>query len=594
MGQRLFYVSVGGEPGKGPFALDDVRTRIAGGSLPAGALVCEVGSTEWRSAASLDAPDAPAPAGPLPPPPPPLPPPRLASPPRRSGGRRLVAIVGAIVAVLALGGGIAGFLWMRASAPNLCPGTPRLLASLRSPVVVEAYVTRGLPTLDKFVLHLQRLFAQYQASSGGHFRFSIVEAKDEESKKKAKEAGLAEQPFGETTGTDQDRAVITEGYMGLVFKYEEQQDVIKFLPPDRTDGLEFWIDNKIREMVAKADGRVYRIGLLTGHGEIAPSEENLVPSNTGKFSIQGIITQNFPFYRFSDVDLHGGSAEIDPALQGLIVTQPESDLTDAELARLDAFVLQGKPVAFFVGAANVRRGDASMHAALSTHGLERLLAGYGIELGRDLVVDLDPKASASITTQTASGPVKVQLPFVPLVIDDDHRLDPSFPVFFRMSEVAFPMASSLVIHRDKQPQATLRELARSSPRAMRVTGDAIDLHPLARWTRTGAEGPVVLAVAEEGTIHGAFDPARESVRHARVLVVASSQFLANPLARAGNAAEPASAPGQGFGDEPLLQVAGPYAQQEATSTILAFKNTLDWLSFEDDLVDCNLMADAGR
>ena len=314
----------------------------------------------------------------------------------------------------------------------------------------------------------------------------------------------------------------------------------------------------------------------------------------GKFSIQGIITQNFPFYRFSEVDLHGGSAEIDPALQGLVVTQPESDLTDAELARLDAFVLQGKPVAFFVGAANLRRGDASMHAALSTHGLERLLAGYGIELGRDLVVDLDPKASASVSTQTASGLVKVQLPFVPRVFDDDHRLDSSFPIFFRMSEVALPMASSLVMHREKQPEATLRELARSSPRAVRVTGDVVDLHPLARWTPAGAEGPVVLAVAEDGTIHGAFDPARKSTGHARVLVVASSQFLTNPLARAGNAAEPASALSPVGGDAPLLQVAGPYAQQEVTATILTFKNTLDWLSFEDDFVDCSLMAVAGR
>ncbi len=41
--------------------------------------------------------------------------------------------------------------------------------------------------------------------------------------------------------------------MGLVLKYGEQEDVIKFLPPDRTDGLEFWITNKIREIRDKGD-----------------------------------------------------------------------------------------------------------------------------------------------------------------------------------------------------------------------------------------------------------------------------------------------------------------------------------------------------
>ena len=47
-----------------------------------------------------------------------------------------------------------------------------------------------------------------------------------------------------------------------------------------------------------------------------------------------------------------------------------------------------------------------------------------------------------------------------------------------MEEVAFPMASSLVVHREKQPEATLHEIARSSPRAVRVTGDAVDLRPV--------------------------------------------------------------------------------------------------------------------
>jgi len=593
MAERLFYVSVGGEPGRGPVPLDAVRTRIAGGSLPADALICEVGSTEWRTAASLDSPDAPAPSGPLPPPPPPLPPVRIASPPRRSGGGRIVALVAAGVAALALVAGIGGFLWMRASTPKLCPGTPRLLASLRSPIVVEAYVTRGLPKLDEFVRHLQKLLGQYEASGGGHFRYSVIEAKDEDSRRKAKEAGLVEQPYGEASGTEQETASLAKGYMGLVFKYGDQQDVIKFLPPDRTDGLEFWIDNKIRELRAKAENRQYHLGVLTGNGEIAVDEENLVPSNTGKFSMKGIITQNFPFYGFSPVDLRGG-AEIDPAIQGLIVTQPDSDLSDAELARIDAFILQGKPVAFFVGAANVRRGDASMRASLSTHGLERLLAGYGIELGRDVVVDVDPKASPSVTVTTTTGLGRVQIPFVPLVGEEDHRLDASFPAFFRLEQVAFPLASSLVLHREKQPEATLRELARSSPRAVRVAGDAVDLHPLEKWTPDGAEGPVVLAVAEEGTLHGAFDPGRKSTGRARLLVVASSQFLANPLARAGNPAE--SGPMMAFvaGDEHLLQVASPYAQQQLTSTILVFKNTLDWLSFEDDLVDCSLAVGSAR
>ena len=39
-------------------------------------------------------------------------------------------------------------------------------------------------------------------------------------------------------------------------------------------------------------------------------------------AIQGIITQNFPFYTFQDVDLKGGETEIPDELDGLLVTQP--------------------------------------------------------------------------------------------------------------------------------------------------------------------------------------------------------------------------------------------------------------------------------
>jgi len=38
------------------------------------------------------------------------------------------------------------------------------------------------------------------------------------------------------------------------------------------------------------------------------------------------------------------------------------------------------------------------------------------------------------------------------------------------------------------------------------------------------------------------------------------------------------------GDEQLLMAAGPYAQQFITGTILVFKNTLDWISGDTDLL----------
>src|SRR5262249_17343348 len=160
------------------------------------------------------------------------------------------------------------------------------------------------------------------------------------------------------------------GFMGLVFKYGPEKDAIKFLPPERSDGLEFWITNKVREIRDKGDDIKHKIGVLTGHDEIKLSESNLVPSQMGKPSMQAIITRTFPFYTLSDVDLKNGDQAIDEGLDGLIITQPGKDLTEKELRRIDEFVMRGKSLAIFASWVNVKNSDATMNATVSAHGLE--------------------------------------------------------------------------------------------------------------------------------------------------------------------------------------------------------------------------------
>src|SRR5580700_5640239 len=251
----------------------------------------------------------------------------------------LIAIVAAILVALnalsALG------LYARKDVTRtekytLSKGSGSLLRSMKQELVIDAYVTRGLPKLDAFVRDLRDLLQEYKNAGGGKFDYSIIEPKDEDTKKKAKDAGLIEQPFGEASANDE-KAAVTQGFMGLVFRYGEQQDVIKFLPPERTDGLEFWISNKIREIRDKGDDIHHKVGVLSGHDEIKTTDNNLAPANMGKISMQGIITQNFPFYTFQDVDLKGGDTEISDELDGLLITQPGKDISAKALRRSDEF-----------------------------------------------------------------------------------------------------------------------------------------------------------------------------------------------------------------------------------------------------------------
>ena len=72
-----------------------------------------------------------------------------------------------------------------------------------------------------------------------------------------------------------------------------------------------------------------------------------------------------------------------------------------------------------------------------------------------------------------------------------------------------------------------------------------------------------------------------------MLVISSAGFLTNPFARSGQGMEMGgqfAMMGPVGGDEQLQMIAGPYAQKYLTGTILSFKNTLDWMSGDSDLI----------
>ena len=520
---------------------------------------------------------------------------------------------GALVLVIALilvgVNALSYFMYFRKDTTNaqrytLSAGSGRLLQSMKGDMKVEAYVTKGLPKLDAFVRDLRDLLQQYKEASKGKFDYVIIEAKDEEQKKKAKEAGLQELQVGEGSDTE-DKAEFAKGYMGLVINYGAERDTIKVLSPDNNTGMEFWITNKIREVRDKGDNIKHKIGLLTGHDEMKLSEPNLVPANQGqKPTLQAIVTQYFPFYQFVDVDLKNGDAEVDESLDGMIITQPAKDITEKELRRIDQFVMRGKSLAVIASAVNVKASDATMNGSLATHGLEKLLDGYGIEMRKDALLEFGRPFRVNVFTQ--GGPQTMRFP--PLLdVRDDFRftgdeqlLDTGFAAFFRITQVPFPFASSLVLHRDKQPEVTdpakFKVLARTTPKTLRETSDTIDMKPMRQWRPKGEFSQFNIAAEIEGKLHTAFpagekmgvDAPAASAGTARVLVISSSQFFANPFARAGNGPEMQGQMAQmmpnGGGDEMLQQLAMPYAQQILTNTILVFKNMLDWVTGDVDLL----------
>ena len=160
----------------------------------------------------------------------------------------------------------------------------------------------------------------------------------------------------------------------------------------------------------------------------------------------------------------------------------------------------------------------------------------------------------------------------------------------------------------------MQVVARSSPFSFRETGDTADLRPFQRW-KPKNDKPEQYSIAAwvEGTLKTAFptgdkmgvETPEKSVKNAQVFVLSSSQFLSNPFARAGQGQDMSQygMMQQVGGDKQLQEFAQAYlSKQVLTAMILSFKDTLDWLTGDRDLLaasakilaEPNLVYDVGK
>ena len=159
---------------------------------------------------------------------------------------------------------------------TLSEGSKRFVAGgLKQELRVDAYVPRGLAKSDAFIQDLTALFKEYEnadcqnllddkgnptckdPTAKSKFVFRLIEPKTQEEKEAAKKecSGnqcLQEQLLDEGSASG-DTVTIGKGFMGFVINYGSEKEVIPFWPPNDTQGLEFFLTNKIREVRDRAD-----------------------------------------------------------------------------------------------------------------------------------------------------------------------------------------------------------------------------------------------------------------------------------------------------------------------------------------------------
>jgi ABC-type uncharacterized transport system involved in gliding motility auxiliary subunit len=468
--------------------------------------------------------------------------------------------------------------------PALNRASEKLVQSLGSTLEITLYVSPTPPGVAAGGKKLERLLEAYRRSSNGKLTVRRNDVKSAGDARHARASGVV--PFP----ADPNGLYPEGGYLGIVLSYRGKSATIPLFNPSIADSAEFWITNKIREIRDGAEGIRRRVGVVSGIGGLELSDTNLVPRLPGRGSpsILSIMEQAFPFYQIEKVDLRGGAAEIDGGFLGLVITQPGRSYTDAELRRIDEFLMRGnKSLAVFASAVNLKPGDANMSARLDLHRLDRLLIGYGIQMNADAVFDHGDSVNIDVLKGGGSvitHPAIARIANAPGARGPERRLDVDFVPFSSLSELMFPFASSLTLLPNRQaPGVKLLRVAGTTATTSVERNSPIDMKLRANWKPRPPLEPRILAAVAEGSLKSAFpSPAGDKATTpasakgpSRVLVIASSLFLTNPFAYLGNDATNGAS---------LQHLAQPYTKH-LTSTILAFKNTLDWMLNESEFAE---------
>ena len=427
---------------------------------------------------------------------------------RREAIFQVLLIAGSLIALTYVA---SQFVWRADLTENnrytLAGASQDIAQTLNDPVTVTAYFSANLPArFGRTKEEFRALLQEFRAAAEGDVEFKFVNPNEsDETGKEAQQAGI--QPVMIDV-REQNQMTQKRAYLGAVFQYQDQREVIPFVEPG--SALEYKIASTIRKLTSEEKSVV---GVLQGHGEPGlQAMTQLRESLRGRYDIQTV----------SGVDTTGVPPEVDV----LLVARPENELSTQAALAIDQYVMRGGRVVFALNRAqtNMRFGQARP----KTTGLEPLLDTYGLSVRPDLVRD---RNATAVRVQQQRGGFnvanRVRYPYIPQIANFAGH-----PISEGLDQAAFRFVSSLdTAQADTTAQVTV--LARSSDQSARASLPT-NIRPQQEWTVadfSGASFPV--AGLLEGTFPSAFanvdtlsvDRARSP--ETKMLVVGDGDFIVN-------------------------------------------------------------------
>ncbi len=393
-----------------------------------------------------------------------------------------------------------GFEYKLTTAMSRLISSVNTLAGLSGDVKLTLYVSSrlapfGISGFDRIEQSVLDAYAVVKKQSSDKLTYQRVDPSPDEADSLAARYGLQTLSWKERDG------IVHRGVIGAVLEYG---DSFRQLPLylSRTlfggyavaglDELEQSLPETLKSLLAQS----VEIGYVTGHGEL---DLNDTRSGAGVFT--GLVSGS---YTLKPLDL---TADAIPAgLSTLMIAGPKTAFSEAELYKIDQFIMKGGNVMFlldpFAEVAAQSYYEPSTFVPVET-GLDRLLNAYGIAADKNYVMD------AQCFESIQQGYGKTSLNFAPLI--QKNGLNQKHVVSENLGYVLFLQAGSVRVLETADGGAhTVSILAQSSPESWTVS-DNIVLNPLyVKPPAEGYTGREALALIAEGRFSSAFDRAPET------------------------------------------------------------------------------------
>lgn len=413
-----------------------------------------------------------------------------------------------------------------------------LLSSLSNGVQVTLYKSQelaalridGFSQLDSIVQDVvETLNKKYE----GRLSYSVVSPSiDDVSALHAK--------YGVPYFEDKEKGVIY-GTMALVlengdvsrcipFQIGKTLDLVNGVVSFVVQGTEY-LGDYMDETLKSLASNVTTVAYITGHGELDVND-----SEAGSAALASLIQDS---YTLKEVKL--AEEDIPVGIQSVIINAPRTEFTEAELYKLDQFLMNGGNLVVFQDPFEIQNPQTQyempQYRPVET-GLEALLEKYGIALKHEYVMD----KNCAVTQDQWSGR-EVELYYAPVV--DMTYVNQKHPVSKNLGQIVTFLSGSVDASAAREKGLTVSDLVVTSNKSW-VETDSFILDPnyLAPPSEDKFKSSPVVTIVEgsfssaytEAPVKGDDDTAfanaahlSKSARQGKICVVATSAITSNYL-----------------------------------------------------------------